>query len=472
MSLLTLPTEIVYRILDHLSIYSTLISLRRVCKRLHTITDTYDRYELDLSSIPESKIKLIASIIRPENIISLILTQNTSRKTIFDLFFLHFKIHEFPQLRSLTLSGVTANDLNRILQALATCRLSSLSIHICEKWNHEIGSFAKSLVTRFDLRKLILKYSKELIGNISWPYNCNLNYLSLEKCTYSQYQLILGNLPYLKTLIIRDCIIRDHNEMIVTFYSHLSSLTINDCHLSVNDIEFLLAQTPSLVYLKLGSRREVFDSIFDGSSWEKFIIANISSLKKFEFLFSYTLKNNNAMPNINSHIDSFRTPFWLNEKRWFVICDYNMQQKIINLYTTPICISKTDYLSQSLVYSFSHFVTIRWAVLPMNTSHLPILSWTDGLFDINDIEIHNKIKLRSIPIDGNRTKYLSDAMQTNTIITQLDLRHNHVGVLGAEYLAVGLRYNKTLQQLNLALNQLGDEGAQQIANLLQNSTVL
>ncbi|CAF5167929.1 unnamed protein product, partial [Rotaria magnacalcarata] len=386
MSLLTLPTEIVYRILDHLNIYSTLISLRRVCKRLHTITDTYDRYELDLSSIPESKIKLIASIIRPENIISLILTQNTSRKTIFDLFFLHFKIHEFPQLRSLTLSGVTANDFNRILQALATCRLSSLSIHVCGKWNHEIGTFAKSAVTRFDLRKLILKYSEDLIGNISWPYNCNLNYLSLEKCTYSQYQMILGNLPYLKTLIIRDCIIRDHNEMIVTFYSHLSSLTINDCHLSINDIEFLLAQTPSLVYLKLGSRREVFDSIFDGSSWEKFIIANISSLKKFEFLFSYTLKNNNAMPNINSHIDSFRTPFWLNEKRWFVICDYNMQQKIINLYTTPICITKTDYLSQSLVYSFSHFVTIRWAVLPMNTSHLPILSWTDGLFDINDIE--------------------------------------------------------------------------------------
>ncbi|CAF4493765.1 unnamed protein product [Rotaria magnacalcarata] len=99
--------------------------------------------------------------------------------------------------------------------------------------------------------------------------------------------MILGNLPYLKTLIIRDCIIRDHNEMIVTFYSHLSSLTINDCHLSINDIEFLLAQTPSL------------------------------------------------------------------------------------------------------------------------------------------------------------------------IITQLDLRHNQVGVLGAEYLAVGLRYNKTLQQLNLALNQLG-----------------
>ncbi|CAF5079059.1 unnamed protein product, partial [Rotaria magnacalcarata] len=40
-------------------------------------------------------------------------------------------IREFPQLRSLTLSGVTANDFNRILQALAACRLSSLSIHIC-----------------------------------------------------------------------------------------------------------------------------------------------------------------------------------------------------------------------------------------------------------------------------------------------------------------------------------------------------
>ncbi|CAF4390005.1 unnamed protein product [Rotaria sp. Silwood2] len=65
-----------------------------------------------------------------------------------------------------------------------------------------------------------------------------------------------------------------------------------------------------------------------------------------------------------------------------------------------------------------------------------------------------------------------DGHNTGFIITQLDLRHNQVGVLGAEYLAVGLRYNKILQQLNLALNQLGDEGAQHIADLLQNPTVL
>ncbi|CAM4917353.1 unnamed protein product [Rotaria socialis] len=349
MSLVTLPVEIFYCILDHLDICSILISLRRVCRRLHTITDTYNRYELDLSSIRQRYIKLIASIIRAENIIGLILSNKASINTTFDFFLLHSDIHEFPKLRSLTLNKFTDYDLDCALQTFASCPLNSLSMDVCSGWHDKIAVLVTSAVIQFKLRKLILKNFSYWTQCISWSNDCNLNYLSLEKCTYSQYQMILGNLRYLKTLVIRDCIIDDCDEVIFTSYSQLLSLTINDCHLSMSDIEFLVAQTPSLMYLKICSRWRAFDSAFDGFSWEQFIKINISSLAKFVFFFSCSLHNNDIMGNIDSLIDLFRTPFWLNEKRWFITCDYYIQRKIINLYTTPICIKKvTFYFNHSL----------------------------------------------------------------------------------------------------------------------------
>jgi hypothetical protein len=46
-SLLTLPVEIVYRILDNLNELDILLSVRDVCTRLNAITDTYHRYQVN-----------------------------------------------------------------------------------------------------------------------------------------------------------------------------------------------------------------------------------------------------------------------------------------------------------------------------------------------------------------------------------------------------------------------------------------
>ncbi|CAF4209953.1 unnamed protein product, partial [Rotaria sordida] len=44
-SLITLPVENVYRILDHLDELTIFLSLRNVCMRLNTVVDTYGRYQ-------------------------------------------------------------------------------------------------------------------------------------------------------------------------------------------------------------------------------------------------------------------------------------------------------------------------------------------------------------------------------------------------------------------------------------------
>jgi hypothetical protein len=50
-SLLTLPVELVYRILDKLDELSILLSVQNVCVRLNTIANTYHRYQVNFSFI-------------------------------------------------------------------------------------------------------------------------------------------------------------------------------------------------------------------------------------------------------------------------------------------------------------------------------------------------------------------------------------------------------------------------------------
>jgi hypothetical protein len=47
LSLVTLPVEIVYHILDNLSEIDILLSTRDVCRRLNEITDSYHRYQVN-----------------------------------------------------------------------------------------------------------------------------------------------------------------------------------------------------------------------------------------------------------------------------------------------------------------------------------------------------------------------------------------------------------------------------------------
>ena len=49
-SLITLPVELIYRILDHLKVVTIFLSCRNVCTRLNTIIDTDQRYQVNFIS--------------------------------------------------------------------------------------------------------------------------------------------------------------------------------------------------------------------------------------------------------------------------------------------------------------------------------------------------------------------------------------------------------------------------------------
>lgn len=72
--------------------------------------------------------------------------------------------------------------------------------------------------------------------------------------------------------------------------------------------------------------------------------------------------------------------------------------------------------------------------------------------------------------DGARL--LADALQTNSYVTKINLRLNHIGVEGIEALVDVLENNHTVTELNLAANELGDEGALHIARLIKKTRSL
>jgi hypothetical protein len=49
LSLLTLPVELVYRILDKMDDWTMLCSMQNVCTQINTIVDTYHRYQVNIS---------------------------------------------------------------------------------------------------------------------------------------------------------------------------------------------------------------------------------------------------------------------------------------------------------------------------------------------------------------------------------------------------------------------------------------
>jgi len=54
-SLLTLPVELVYRILDHLDVLNILFSMQNICTRLNRIIDSYHRYQVNFSFVSQKK---------------------------------------------------------------------------------------------------------------------------------------------------------------------------------------------------------------------------------------------------------------------------------------------------------------------------------------------------------------------------------------------------------------------------------
>ena len=318
-SLLTLPSEIFYRICDFLDAETILYSFGNVCTQFHFIAKTYNQYKIDFHSVSKMN---ICRIIQPENIATLDFGDPNRTIDWIERFLSSFDVHQFTRLRSLHLYEIKKNTLNIVLHhVLFNCKLRSFSIHSnISIDDHDILQQLSSIISQSTLRNLTLYLNLSDKDKLLWPVLCNVEKLCISTCTVKQLCSILHNSPYLHQMIMNDCHVNEIDEIIpLNFYRQLTSLTLNDMRITMDKLEYLLSLIPSLIHLDLSSSGKPYEFVRRLSQWEEFIRLKLPRLSQFEFCIFCFCSN---WENFDSLISAFRTSFWIEEKHWFVTCQF------------------------------------------------------------------------------------------------------------------------------------------------------
>lgn len=337
-----LPVEILYRILDSLDVQTILFSIRYVCRQLYFITNSYNRYRLDLSSISQAHFRLICQLIPMDNVISLILSDEDRTRGQIQLFLSLCSFDQLTRLQSLTLLQIDDTRLNIFLPYILTSSLQTLSITLqtfqSEK-NLSSNNSLTSAIAHQTLRNLYLNIGLKTWNDLSWPNYCSLHYLRLvNSLTLKHLCLILDHSPCLKTLVLKE-ISTDNTEDIGQFspFKQLTSLIFEDGHIQIAKLDQCLALTPSLTYLKLIGDGTFFDWSFDGFQWETILQTRLPFLKHLQFFFSILTYSNYRSSKIDNLIHTYRTAFWLDQLHCSIMCDHISNSRKILLYTLPVC---------------------------------------------------------------------------------------------------------------------------------------
>jgi hypothetical protein len=161
----------------------------------------------------------------------------------------------------------------------------------------------------------------------------------------------------------------------------------------MNKMEQLLLNLPRLKHLEL--QITISDDIADGHRWQ--ILA--SSLITFNFKF------NASYFHVKRTLDSFRTPFWLEEKRWYVACQ------------------------DAYLYSVPHFAPV-YISIPSNSSTASTAPDYTIIYDRI-----NKITVEVVPTDNNYRFTQVKTLQLRCSIT-LEILDSFVYLNQIEYLSV------------------------------------
>jgi hypothetical protein len=162
----------------------------------------------------------------------------------------------------------------------------------------------------------------------------------------------LQNIRQLESLehIIEDNCIHEHH---LIWPNELKQLKV--FYTRVGDSEIVYA---SLRHLSQLTNLAVYDNAWsspppDGQRWEKLIVSSLPLLVNFQFVFKF-LKDAAPIGDINRIISTFATPFYLEEKHWFVRCDAHCQQfSSALLYSLPFAFECFEIITHSFHESVS-----------------------------------------------------------------------------------------------------------------------
>ncbi|UJR32557.1 hypothetical protein I4U23_020018 [Adineta vaga] len=309
----TLPVELIFHIFRYLDVYTIVHSFRLVCRQFYTLVNTYDQFDFNFNMISKSDFHYLCNLIPPKNIKSLILSDDDGTPGQIEYFLSRFRLKQFIHLYSLTLLDIDDCHLGIILKDISKLKLVELIITSKQDFsqNNTISDGLSSAICLPTLRKFCLDIPTFDISQIIWSSK-------LEKLTMNELDGIIPDL----TDLTPSC--------------HLSSLTFKYCNMNMVMTQLLLSLTPTLEHLCLLRSVDVHDFIAYLAEWQKFIETKLLLLTKFEFLLTEFVLFLTTSIDIEQLIAPFRTPFWTEIKRWFVICDCDTNSRSLIMYSPSV----------------------------------------------------------------------------------------------------------------------------------------
>ena len=251
--------------------------------------------------------------------------------------------------------------------------------HFDIKFQHDI------YLATFTSRSSSLKHLT--IQNISCPlfelsqlFRCtqNLEYISLKSQDKDPRQI----LPVMLSLTTLELHVEEHQHMIINL-----SLTIPN-------LRNLIVRSSSLH--------------LNGQQWQAIINNHLPQLRVLQFKMNYSCHTSDHKQEMDELLDSFRSPFWLEDHQWYVRCDLvpRIKSWVIEIYTIPYAFSDLFVSLQALSKSTAPNADDYWLYDSVETLHYDIF-----------IRINNPVRLqarfpnvRHLSIPFSYTDYLLPAI--------------------------------------------------------------
>ncbi|CAF3624470.1 unnamed protein product [Rotaria socialis] len=176
---------------------------------------------------------------------------------------------------------------------------------------------------------------------------------------------------------------------------HPEQVSIVDINISFDSLERCIIQLHQLIYLIVEATGTL--DLLDGARWEKLVTR--TRIEKFNFRLNLT-RGTTCNCDEKSLLELFCSPFWLEQKRWFVACHKQKWQhhNYLSIYTVP------HFRPHSVQFPASNYPPLSTAPAEIeqlifytsNINHLLC-----NVVQLNLLSVHCFTKVNSLTIFGS-----------------------------------------------------------------------
>ncbi|CAF1366025.1 unnamed protein product [Adineta steineri] len=355
----------------------------------------YQGYQLSFKSISRAQFDLICTHIKPDQVISLILSDSDDTPGQSELFFSRFQITDFTRTRMLKLINIgsaSLEDICRCFREFAKYHRISIESYNARRLSQDV---LLSVATQIKIGAPERLISCAEITSRSFAFPVCLiilRCLTISQSSMDDLKSICKLALRLTSLKVENLILNANEEFLLSA-QQLRRLVLycKNVPVSMNQMEQLLMNLPQLKYFEISAKGS-FD-LTNGYLWESL------TYKLVTFNFNFWLK----IAGIEEILNSFRTLFWIERKKWFVVATRkrlfsipHFSKKIADTYfqlplhtTIPhgdetLLFDKVTYfiLNNSLISHQNYFRYIKTLEIK-NTNSFENLS---TLIDLNHVE--------------------------------------------------------------------------------------